>query len=146
MARLAQIGIAFGALGMVLALMGLFPGISGLPPTPGIGVVQVVMILTGFALLIFGALIYVKFTFYADQPANLAQQIGVRLALTGLVFATLSGMADFLGFGSHMRTIDSDIFLGPWQALGLIGSFVISAIGVLIYAVTGAPGSNGESE
>ena len=143
MARLAQIGIALGALGFVLALMGLFPGVTGLPPTPGFGVVQVMLILTGFALLIFGALIYVKFTFYVGCPANLAQQIGVRLALTGLVFAALSGLADFLGFGSHLRTETSDIFLGQWQALGLIGSFVTSAIGVLIYAVTGSPTEDG---
>jgi len=142
MARLAQIGIAFGALGIVLAFMGLFPGVTGLPPTPGIGVVQVMLLLSGFALLIFGALIYVKFTFYVACPANLAQQIGVRLALTGLVFAAMAGMADFLGFGSHLRTATSDIFLGPWQALGLIGSFVVSAIGVLLYAVTGNPTSS----
>ncbi len=137
MARLAQIGIALGALGIQLTMMGLFPGVTGLPPTVGIGVVQVTMILVGFALLIFGALIYTKFTFYAGKESTLIQQIGVRLALTGLVFAAMSGLADFLGFGTHIRTIESDIFLGPWQALGLIGSFVISSIGVLIYAVTG---------
>ncbi len=137
MARLAQIGIALGALGVQLTMMGLFPGVTGLPPTPGIGVVQVVMILVGLALLIFGALIYAKFTFYVDKASTLAQQVGVRLALTGLVFAAMSGLADFLGFGSHIRTIESDIFLGEWQAVGLIGSFVISSIGVLIYVVTG---------
>lgn len=146
MARLAQIGITLGALGIVLALMGLFPGVTGLPPTPGIGVVQVMMILSGFALLIFGALIYVKFTFYIAQAATLAQQIGIRLALTGLLFAALSGLADMLGFGSHLRTETTDVFLGQLQALGLVGSFIVSAVGVLVYAVTGTPVNNGEHD
>ncbi len=145
MARLAQIGIALGSLGLVLAFMGLFPGVTGLPPTPGIGVVQVIMVLTGFGLLIIGAIIYVKFTFYSGIASTLAQQIGLRLALTGLVFAAMSGMADFLGFGSHLQPETGDIFLGPWQALGLISSFVLSAIGVLIYAVSGNFQHNGEN-
>jgi hypothetical protein len=88
-------------------------------------------------MLIIGALIYVKFTFYVGRQSNLAQQIGIRLALTGLVFAGLAGMADVLGFGSHLRSQNSDILLGPLQAIGLIGSFLISSLGVMIYAIAG---------
>ena len=137
MPRVAQFGIALGALGIVLTLMGLFPGVTGMEPTLGIGITQISAILIGFLLLITGALIYVKFTFYVQKPANLAQQIGVRLAMTGLLFAAMSGFADILGFGSHERVPGNDIFLGNWQAIGIIGSFVVAAIGVVIYAVAG---------
>lgn len=134
MARIAQFGIAVGALGVMLAFMGLFPGVTGIEETGGFGHLQIFTILAGFFLLIAGALIYVKFSFYSDRPANLAQQIGVRLALTGLIFATMAGLADILGFGSNPRP---DIYLGPWQAAGIVGSLLISSLGVLIYAIAG---------
>ncbi len=137
MPRVAQFGIALGVLGIVLTLMGLFPGMTGIEPAAGIGITQVSAILIGFLLLILGALIYVKFTFYVLKPANLAQQIGVRLAMTGLLFAAMAGYADILGFGSHERGAGGDIFFGGLQAAGIIGSFVVASIGVIIYAVTG---------
>lgn len=142
MPRIAQFGIALGVLGTVLTLMGLFPGVTGLTPVKGIGIVQIVTILTGFTLLITGALIYVKFTFYFGHPANLAQQIGVRLALTGLLFAAMSGMADIVGFGSHGSAAGTQPLFGMLQAIGIIGSFILAALGVLIYAVSGDIGSD----
>lgn len=139
MIRIAQFGIAIAILGTVLTFMGLFPGVTGLEPASGIGIVQIFTILTGFTLLIFGALIYVKFTFYSGRSATLAQQIGVRLALTGLLFASMAGIADVLGFGSHPRTVSSDVLFGVLQAFGIIGSFVMACLGVLLYAVAGDP-------
>lgn len=139
MARAAQLGIALGSLGAILALMGLFPGVTGLTPTESIGIAQIIAILTGFTLLILGAIAYVKFTFYSHTPATLAQQIGVRLSLSGLVFAAMSGLADISGFGSHANTIAAEIFLGPLQAAGVIGSFLIASAGVFIYTIAGTP-------
>ena len=137
MPRIAQFGIALGALGTVLTFMGLFPGVTGLTPAKGIGIVQIVTMLMGFTLLILGALIYVKFTFYVGHPANLAQQIGIRLSLTGLLFAAMSGAADIVGFGSHGSATGTPPLFGMLQAIGIIGSFIIAALGVLIYAVSG---------
>ena len=145
MARIAQFGIAVGALGVMLAFMGLFPGVTGIEETGGFGPLQIFTILGGFTLLIIGALIYVKFTFYPDRPANLAQQIGVRLAMTGLIFTAMAGMADILGFGSNPAD-SGEIYLGPWQAVGIVGSLLISSLGVLIYAIAGeAEKKDGES-
>ncbi len=138
MLGLAQFGIAVGALGAVLTIMGLFPSVTGIRPGEGIGIVQVMTILTGFALLIFGGLIYVKYTFYADRPANLSQQIGIRLSLTGLVLAGMAGLADFLGFGSHAPAVTQPV-LGYWQAAAILIGFFIASLGVLVYAMTGAP-------
>lgn len=142
MARVAQLGIALGSLGAIVALMGLFPGVTGLDPTPNIGIVQILALLVGFALLVFGALIYAKFTFYPGRPSNLTQQIGTRLALTGLVFAALSGMADVLGFGSHTTLQASEVFIGPLQAAGIIGNFFVSSLGVLIFTLAGTSTDN----
>lgn len=137
MTRIAQPAIALVALGAILTLMGLFPGVTGLQSTVSIGIVQLTAMLIGFTLMIFGALLYVKFTFYPTTPSNLLQQIGTRLALTGLLFAALSGLADILGFGSHTAAATVDAFIGPLQAVGVIGNFVLAAMGVLLYAMSG---------
>ena len=138
MGRIAQFGIALGALGVVLTFMGLFPGVTGLNPASGIGPLQIVTMLAGFVILIIGALIYVKFTFYIGKPANLAQQIGVRLALTGLLFPGMTGLADVVGFGSHLRSNNNaEPLFGILQAIGIITSFLMAGIGVLIYAISG---------
>ena len=137
MSRFGQIGIALGALGIMIALMGLFPTITGVQETRGIGIVQIFLLLVGDGMLIFGAIIYAKFTFYLNIRSTLAQQIGIRLALTGLLFTALSGLSDILGFGSHIRTDTRDIYLGWLQMVGILASFAISSGGVLLYTVAG---------
>ena len=106
--------------------------------TVGIGLVQVVMIIIGYTLLILGAITYLKYTFFLDVPANLVQQIGTRLALTGILFATLAGMADILGFGTHIRDETSELFFGQLQMIGILASFALSSLGVLVYVLAGA--------
>lgn len=136
--RFAQVGIALGALGVMICLMGLFPGVTGAVPTAGIGLIQVTMVITGYSLLILGALTYLKYTFYLEVPATLSQQVGMRLALTGLLFAAFAGLADILGFGSHIRDDAGDIFLGQLQMIGILASFGLSSLGVLVYVLAGA--------
>lgn len=145
MSRFGQIGIAFSALGIVVIMMGLFPTLTGVEETIGIGIVQIFMLLIGYALMTFGGLIYVKVTFYSDTPPNLAQQIGVRLMLTGLLFAGIAGLADILGFGSHIRSDTADIFFGGIQGIAIIACLTISSFGVLIYTVSGNPQLSEES-
>jgi hypothetical protein len=139
MTGVAPLGIAFSALGMMLTFMGLFPGVTGIEPGRGVGIVQYAAIFLGFTLLHLGALVYVKFTFYVNRPANFAQQIGIRLTLTGLLLLGMAGLADFLGFGSHMRTETTDVVFGPLQGAAVIGGLLIASLGVLVYAVTGGP-------
>lgn len=139
MTGIAQLGIAFSALGIMLSFMGLFPGVTGIDPGRGVGIVQYATIMIGFVLLHFGAVIYVKFTFYDNRPSNFAQQIGIRLTITGLLLGGMAGLADFLGFGSHARTEFTDVVFGPIQAVVVVGSLLIAALGVLVYASTGNP-------
>lgn len=136
---MAQLGIALGALGAVLALMGMFPGVTGLDATAGIGVLQIVVILVGFTLLIGGALLYVQGAFYPGVRHNLSQQIALRLSATGLLFGAIAGLGDLLGFGSHPPGLTDGPFLGYWQAAGLIGGFVIASLGVVLFALLGPP-------
>lgn len=137
MERVGQIGIAIGTLGAILMLMGLFPGVTGLDPTPGIGIIQLIVVLIGFANFIMGALLYIKYTFYAYHTANLTQLIGTRLAVTGVLLVGLFSLADALGFGSHSRQFSEQNFLGPLQIVGIISSYAMACIGVLVYALGG---------
>ncbi len=136
---MAQVGIAISTLGMVLAFMGMFPGVTGLDATAGIGVLQIVVILTGFTLLISGALLYVQGAYYPHTPHNLAQQIAVRLSASGLLFAAIAGLGDLLGFGSHPPGLTDGPFLGYLQAAGLIGGFAVASLGVILFALLGPP-------
>ena len=136
--RFAQVGIALGALGAMICFMGLFPGVTGAETTVGIGLVQVLMVLVGYGFLIFGALIYLKCTFFLGVPAQLSQQIGVRLAVTGILFAAMAGLADIVGLGTHIRNDVSDLFFGQLQMIGILASFGLSSLGVLIYVLSGA--------
>jgi hypothetical protein len=139
MVRVAQLGIALALFGIVITLIGLFPTLIGFTPTVGIGVIQILTLMIGLMLLILGALLYVKFTFYATQNLTLAQQIGIRLSFTGLTFATLAGLADILGFGSNLRALGEDVLLGPIQLAGILVSFGVAALGVVVFAVAGTP-------
>jgi hypothetical protein len=137
MERVGQIGIAIGVLGAILMMMGLFPGLTGVDATPGIGIIQLAVVLFGFMLFISGALIYVKYTFYAYDTANLVQLIGTRLAMTGVLLAGLFSLADAFGFGSHGLEFSEQNFLGPLQIVGMIASYAIASVGVLTYVLGG---------
>lgn len=139
-----QIGIALSALGMMLAFMGLFPGITGVVSGQGIGIVQFAAILSGFSLLDLGALLYAKFTIFPGRASNLAQQVGLRLTLTGLVLAGMAGFADFLGFGSHGPQQASSTYFGGVQAMLVLICLIGSSFGVLIYALAGTPPEDSE--
>lgn len=137
MDKLSQFGIAVGTLGGVITLMGLFPGVVGLEQTGGIGVLQILVSLTGFSVLILGAYIFVQSTYYPGIKHNLAQQIALRLSMTGLIIAASCGLADILGFGSHPPIPGERPLLGTWQLFGLIGGFVLASVGVIIFALMG---------
>jgi hypothetical protein len=139
MQRYSEISITVGALGIVITLIGLFPGIVGLEAAAGVGVLQVLVILLGFSILFASAFFFVKKAFYDGQPATLAQEIGVRLTLTGLLIAGAAGLADVLGFGSHPSTPSTRPFLGRLQAIVFIGGILLASSGVLVYALFGPP-------
>lgn len=135
--KFAQLGIAVALLGGVITFIGLFPSAIGLEASAGVGVLQMLTILVGFSILMFGAFIFVQARYYPNTRHNLAQKIGVRLSMTGVVLATAIGLADVLGFGSNSPLLDQRPTLGPWQTAGLIGSFLIASAGLLIFVLFG---------
>lgn len=135
--KLVQLSLLIGTLGLVTCFMGLYPGITGLEPQSGIGVLQILTILIGMSFLISGAVIYVKVSFYLHTRANLAQQIALRLCFTGMLIAAATGFADLLGYGSHPPEGNAVPVLGPYQAAGMILGYFVSALGVLIFAMAG---------
>lgn len=146
MGRYSEISITVGALGIVITLIGLFPGIVRLEAAPGVGVLQVLVILLGFSILFSSAFFFTKKAFYDGQPATLAQEIGIRLTLTGLLIAGAAGLADVLGFGSHPSTPDSRPFLGRLQAIVFTGGILLASSGVLVYALFGPPSPPDDNE
>lgn len=139
MIRIAQFGILLAALGFIISLMGLFPGIILLNATPGFGAVQILILLVGLTVVILGVLIFVRFMFYANQPLTLVQQIGVRIIFTGLTFTALTALADYLGFGSNVTAQGEDVLIGPLQLAGMLLSFGIASLGVVVFALAGNP-------
>lgn len=134
MSRLTQLGVFCVVLGGVILFLGLFPFAVGLDTTAGIGTTQIITMLTGLFLLVLGAYVVVYSTMHRGQERTLAHMIGVRLGLTGLVFASAAAFADIMGFGSH---ISSEGTLFGWlQAVGMMIGFLISALGVLVYGIT----------
>ncbi len=145
MEKYGQISITIGALGIVTILIGLFPGIVGLEAAAGVGVLQVLVILLGFTILFTSAYVFVKQNFYPGLPTTLAQDIGLRLTLTGLLIAAAAGLADVLGFGSHPSTATSRPLMGRLQALAFIGNILVASAGVLIFALFGPHPSDSDS-
>ena len=139
MGKLSQAGIIITILGGVVTFIGLFPGVVGLEVLPGIGLLQILVVLSGFSILIAGAYIFAQSTYYPGVRHNLAQQIGLRLSMTGLVIATAAGLADILGFGSHppIPPIQRPL-LGHWQTAGMIGGFAIASAGLIIFVLLGS--------
>lgn len=131
MNRLAQAGILCTTSGGITLFLGLFPGAVNADRTAGIGLIQILIILFGIVLLIFGAYTTVFALIHRGRQRNLIRDIGTRTGITGILFASAAIMADLFGFGSH--TGQDGVLMGWLQALGVLIGFLISAIGVLIY-------------
>ncbi len=136
--QLVQIGILIGTLGTILCLIGLYPGITGLEPKSGIGVLQIMITLLGMTLIMMGAMIFVKIGFYPSIGTNLAQRIAIRLTLTGLLFSAAAGLSDLLGYGSNPPEGPQNVpVLGIYQVIGMVTGFIIASLGVLLFALRG---------
>jgi hypothetical protein len=133
MSRLAQLGVFSLVVGGVVLFLGLFPTAVDADRTPGIGLAQIAAMLTGLTLLIGGAFVFEYATWGRGRPRTLRHVIGLRMGLTGLVFAVATAMADIWGFGSH--PLGQQVIFGWLQATGMLIGFGVAALGVLIYGI-----------
>ena len=135
--QVLQVGILVSTLGIVMCLIGLYPGITGVEPKSGIGILQIFIILVGLSLIILGGFIFVRVVFFAAEEGTLVQRIAVRLSLTGLLFSVATGLSDILGYGSNPpEGADSSPILGWFQSGGIVLGFIIASLGVVIYVMS----------
>ncbi len=120
--------------GIILIAIAFFAGVIGLDFTNGFGILQAAELLLGMTLLTAAAFFYLYNLRPHDAPHSLQAGIGQRLALTGLIFAYISGFADLLRIGTHIEVGGFDRpFIGPLQMVGLLGGIVIILIGLYLY-------------
>ncbi|MBN1265802.1 MAG: hypothetical protein JXA25_09935 [Anaerolineales bacterium] len=116
-------------LGLIFFLIGINPGLFELNRSQVIGFLQIGLWCTGLSLFMLGA--YSMIRIYRNGLSNtLLSDVGVRLASTGLVLAIAASYADFLGIGSHSRSV---LLFGPLQVIGLTVGIIISLIGLVLY-------------
>jgi hypothetical protein len=132
MSKLAQLGILLIVSGCVSFLMGIFPFVAGLIDMPGLGLAQISAIVGGLFFVISGAYIVAYTLIHRWHVNTMMQNVGIRLGLTGLIFAGAASLADILGFGTHSGS--SNQIMGWLQAAGILAGFLIAAAGVTLYA------------
>ena len=141
LSQLARASVATIVFGFTVFLIGMFPVIINLDLNPGVGILQLVVILLGIGMMTIGGYAYAYETRHKTMVRRLREDIGLRLMATGYVVCAVSGLADVLGIGSH--NIPSGLpFFGLWQSIGLILGLIFIAIGVLLYAQRYSPDHN----
>jgi hypothetical protein len=131
--RLGFVSLALFIIGTVLCVLSLAAEIFGLDLTPGFGMVQMVELLVGLACLTGAGFLHI-FTLRApNAPRSLQADIGIRLALTGLVFAVVAGLSDLLGIGTHVQPAFERPFVGPLQMGGLVLAVISITAGMWLY-------------
>lgn len=125
-----RLGIILTLVGVLIFFIGARPELVGMDRSPVIGFVQIGVMLAGLAFVCFGGF-WAIFSLWHQRTPSIAAEIGMRLISTGFVVATISGLADIFGLGSHPFAIVVPYF-GIWQARGVqIGQGII-AVGLLL--------------
>ncbi|MCB0028962.1 MAG: hypothetical protein KDE28_13705, partial [Anaerolineales bacterium] len=119
---------------LALLILGLiFVALSFIDRTPGFGAIQVLQLLLGIAALTLAIFMYLYTLRSPDEPRSLQADIGIRLALSGLVFCFVAGFSDLIGIGTHVNPRFERPFIGFLQLIGLaIGGITILA-GIVLY-------------
>lgn len=125
-----RIGLGITALGMVVFLLGVDPGLFGLDRSPVIGFVQIAVFLFGLALICLGGYIALNLLWNGGEK-TIAADIGFRLVSTGYVVSVTAGLADVIGFGNH--PFPNVPHFGAWQAMGVLIGQVIIIVGFILF-------------
>jgi hypothetical protein len=134
LARLRNIvSLLLFLLGALLSVVSLAAEFLGLDLTPGFGIVQMFQLLIGLTLLTAAGFLHVYGLRPPDAPRSLQADIGVRLALTGLVFAYAAGLADLFGIGTHIDPRFDRPYVGWLQTLGIVLGILSITAGLLLY-------------
>ncbi|MEW5988539.1 MAG: hypothetical protein AB1791_18070 [Chloroflexota bacterium] len=120
-------------IGAILSVSSLAAEVLGLDLTPGFGMVQMFQLLVGLTFLTAAGFLHMRSLRPPGSPRSLQADVGIRLALTGLVFAFVSGLSDLIGIGTHVQPAFARPFVGPLQLGGLLLGIVSITAGMLLY-------------
>ena len=95
--------------------------------------VQMFQLLIGLTLLTIAGYLRMHSLRSPDTPRSLQADIGIRLGLTGLVFAYVSGLSDLIGIGTHVVPSFGRPFVGPLQLGGLLVGVIMITVGMVLY-------------
>jgi hypothetical protein len=124
-----RIGFGLTLLGFLIYVMGADPALFNLDRSPIIGILQILVFLTGLGIICFGGYLSLA-GLWNGYEKTIAADIGLRLVGTGYVISAGSAMADIFGFGSHLPPMIP--YLGGLQATGVVVGEVVIAIGFLL--------------
>jgi hypothetical protein len=119
--------------GTLLSIVSLGAEILGLDLTPGFGMVQMFQLLLGLTFLTAAGFLQIYNLRPRNAPRSLQADIGIRLALTGLVFTYVAGLADLVGIGTHVEPRFIRPYVGPLQLGGILLGIISITAGMLLY-------------
>jgi hypothetical protein len=134
-------------IGTLLSVVSLGAEILGLDLTPGFGMVQMFQLLLGITFLTVAGFLHIGGLRSSETPRSLQADVGIRLALTGLVFSYVAGLSDLVGIGTHVEPRFVRPYVGPLQLAGIAIGILLITLGMLLYytsrgTVRGADHSN----
>lgn len=135
LSRMARFAVALIVAGFFIFVIGVFPDIIRLNLVPGIGVIQILVFLSGIGLMSFGGYLYTYATRQRARQRRLRHEVGVRLVATGFVFCVVSATADLIGIGSH-NLPDGAPYFGLWQSGGVLLGVLVIIFGLFLYGMT----------
>ena len=119
--------------GLILIALAVLADALGLDLTPGFGVIQMVAFLFGLTLITLATYSFLGSKRPAGAPHSLQADIGIRLVMTGLVFAYVTGMSDVIGIGTHVEPSFNRPFVGPLQVGGIAIGLIVIVVGFALY-------------
>lgn len=125
-----RFGVAIGAFGLLIFLLGAEPGLFGLFRSETIGSVQITIFTFGLGLLVLGGSLALG-ALWPVGIRTITADLGLRIAWTGYVIALASAMADVIGLGTR-PLVTSTPFFGYWQERGVLVGEVVIILGFLM--------------
>jgi uncharacterized membrane protein YidH (DUF202 family) len=119
--------------GLAIVLVSLGADLLRLDLNPGFGILQVFLLTTGISALTLSGFLAIWRRRPNNAPRSLQADIGVRVALTGLVFVYVAGFADLARVGTHTQPRFERPYTGPLQSVGIGLGVLTICIGLLLY-------------
>ncbi len=125
-----RLGLLLALLGTGVQTVGLRPDWFGLARAEAIGLLQLLVFISGLGLAVFGGWLHIAARWNGTSPMPFVADVGLRLAFTGYLLTAIAALADILGFGSHPNP--SEAYFGPWQAAGILLGEGLILVGFLM--------------